>query len=817
MIIRLQSLCFACVILIFLSADFAKASDVLLQSNHMEASLATSEKASPELIRLVDRTRNISRDEMSALQLYCGDQPAHGNWKTVPDDSESLVVEGSMGCYPGLRARISYSLQGRELRIKAIFTSEKPVEITQGLAWKLGSGLLSLDAYNHMGHPTSYPHQASTNYAHSNQFNRLFFAKGEALNIFISNPFHSFLRLDSLDSQGVWLDIFPTQPASSPYSSEGSWSQLEAGDTISRSFHISLDSFPEKRVFLSEHPQGHSHSLMMYFDELPNRDNWTPVTTPSDEATPVYSQFVDWLLEFPRVKTGLVLLTDRQLERELSQFTDWNTNHPQIVVDTLEEKSGQSCVHFLGSRPTDSLVLSQQLLVTGQGNIRIALDHKSREASSSLQICLTGEGTKSCHPVSSSTYWTRDTLELPTQPSPSDSPFLLSIESRGEVWNWIDNVEFVDGTGPLHGLENGGFEKYDAAILYDSPRRHWSDAHGKEYLPTAPRAYWTFLQNLDHGFDQNGWEDRVRIGCHGLKHTSAIDLPEPEHEFSRYDPEGDSLRLARISEQLATIGLSDRILRFFRPAGFRSTRSLVHPLMEKGTVWFDPGWWFSLYPNRTFYLRRHGKSLWGRNLDWWMDRNETDWMFPAEILFESMRNGHPIHLGGHPEPIWGYDGGLNAIKILFKEIERRYPDLGYEFPDDYADFATQVSTLDVQLIESGELLGLRLEGSVVEGTTLVFQGMDLASVKQLLEQQGRTIHYREENGAIFAWFGSPFNSHSRYITVHDQRILYDLHGKTLKQSPQWGVVLEQSTDSVRIQTGSEQQRVKTQHRKHKED
>jgi len=411
LICRLMSMIrlFVSILLFFVFTGWANESWIV-QNSSARAVFRRGNSGQPVLDNMTDLVSGRTLLGMyERLTMYCGDQAAAGLWEVEQISSERLNVKAELDCYPGIGVSISYRLIGREMLVDARFESKKTVEIENGLSWYLGSGIDHILTSNHLGNSEKHEYRAAKpTYVHFNQMNKLVGGVKIPMAILVPNPFHAFLRLDSLPQRNAWLDIFPIQPSSTPHAKEGSWSQLLAGEAFSRSFRISVGEFSQQRVFISEHPYGWDYSIAMYWDEFPNRDNWLPVTTAVNPLTPIYSMIVEMLEKFPNMKLGMVLLTDRTVDRKKSSFAGWETSDYRVIPDTLDELKGQACVNMIGTHLEDSLSITQTFTTMSYGSLNVTLNYKNSDHSRS-RICLEEGNTKQCVDLDKSSTWISDT------------------------------------------------------------------------------------------------------------------------------------------------------------------------------------------------------------------------------------------------------------------------------------------------------------------------------------------------------------------------------------------------------------------------
>lgn len=650
-----------------------------------------------------------SLTDTKILQLSCGRKPSNAKnqdqWQLLRSSETEAEFSGKIhSC--GTSVNIQFRVQDTELMIDYQVTPlSGTVEFPEGLSLNMGSEYSGVTYANHTFQGFGYDFEQEERHISLMQSITLHHESMD-LCVFLPNPYKSFWKFRKKDHEAIF-EIFPILPASSIDSEEASWSNLRQEDTLEFAMSLSPYRYQENYVYISEHPHTWNQALTMYYDELPNRDDWNVMTTGDAEDLEFYHFFVRLLEEFPDMKIGLVMLADRILSREPSTWDGWSTQSPFIIPDTLSHSEGEASVYF--HKDQGVLELNSDTLDLTSGQYTLSFRYKGDQG-----VIQVGPHQ---FPLAPRQSWTDTSLSFFLDSMQNT----LKIQSNGSSELWIDDVDLENSGVNL--LQNPGFENYQAAYMYDNERRHWTDAHGPEYLVNAPQPYLDFLKRLETSELKYGWEDRVSIGCHGYHHTPNVTEPDPAHEFNYFDPVGDSLRLHRIYTDIQQIGLTKQTLRYWRNPGLRHTRSMIHPAIDSGMVWTDPGWWWQDNPNRYFFLQRNGKTLWGNALSWWSDHTASNSRYEKSGLYKSLDEGHLAHMGGHPEPTFHYkDIDYRQIKELFIELEEKYPHMGYVFPDEYADYASAVSKLRLRKEQIGDTIILKIEGDIPDGFTLIFHG-----------------------------------------------------------------------------------------------
>jgi hypothetical protein len=244
----------------------------------------------------------------------------------------------------------------------------------------------------------------------------------------------------------------------------------------------------------------------------------------------------------------------------------------------------------------------------------------------------------------------------------------------------------------------------------------------------APRSYLDFLKRIENGDSLYGWEKRMRIGCHGYHHTPTLCQPDPDHEFEYYDPAGDLLRIQSIFRDVQAIGLTRKSLRFIRAPGFCYTASILNLLIDSGFVFMDPG--RDLFPSTDresscFILTRGARRMCAAECSFWADADSSS-NEDAAWIYAPLTHGHLCHIGSHPEGL--FQGGTEASYQRFNgfitSCEKNYSNLGYVFPDEYADNAVSVYGLRViDATSDGSSARLVFKGAPRKGTSVLWEGI----------------------------------------------------------------------------------------------
>ena len=712
----------------------AWAATAVLQNEHIAASieLDTLSKRFGSVIGFAGRGSIGTPAHTTWFRLRAGDRTA-SNRSVIVNSADTVCVELSrFGSYP-LTARIMYTLAGNALVMEFACWSASRVELAGGLLFDMKSDYPEL-SYSSQNHESGYYRIASAGNVQVHCNTKLHFYDADNAAVFyMRNPFHSFWELNTTDRGGhiLWI-LQPVMPRG-----RYKYRQLEGpafapvlaeNDTLYRRVEVYCSDSIAFPLCLSEHPDGFSRTLTMYWDELPNRDNWAFMTTADARDVKYDHYFVRLLTEHPSLKMGYLLLCDRLLYVHNTVFDSWIVDTAFIVADSLEEAQGQWCACMIAQERT-TLRMYQDVACSPSAHYTLSYMMKTEnirgagaygEVYGSSNNLLAADAAQAA-----STDWRRCSLPVSTGATDSTMRVFLRIENSSGI-ALFDDVSLVKNGATVNLLANGGFESNTPWITYDNVRRHWSDAHGPDHVASrAPQAYLDFLRRIENDEMMYGWENRVRLGSHGYHHTPSLFHPEPEHEFQHYDPEGDALRVHRIFSETRAMGRTPKSLRFWRTPGHKYTASLLNILLDSGVVFFDPG--ETTFPSdRRLYtcslLHKGDKRLCGVNCSYWADvaTNDSD-----DDLCAMLGRGHLGHIGAHPDELFlgAMEESYNRFNRVITKCEQSYPNLGYVFPDEFADNAIAIYNLRVTGVSSsGPDVHMALSGSVRQGNSAVFVG-----------------------------------------------------------------------------------------------
>lgn len=553
----------------------------------------------------------------------------------------------------------------------------------------------------------------------------------------IRNPYHSSW---SFTGAGKYqLDVLRNmtfevneQLAPKFEKSPESYSIVSANDTITRSVELSVNTPISAPVSFSEQPHGFDQTITMYWDELPSTgDLWKFMTTADNDTDTKFDYlWLKLLRDHPKMKMGYLLLTDKLMWKENSSFSKWTFESQQILKDTLSEYQGESCISFISFGP-QTLKMYQEIDCSPNTEYELSYFIKT---DSVIGHGAYGEayGFPNCKllnygpATTGTTEWSEKKTSILTGETDTKLRIYLRLQNAQGV-ALFDSVKVVEKGSNTNLIVNGNFERGWSSFMYTNERRHWSDARGMcDISQKAPVEYHNFLQRIENDELLYGWEDRINLGSHGLHHTPNIDVnlslpkPGPEWEFQHFDPHGDELRLKRIVEDTYAMGLTDKSLRYFRSAGLQFTKSLIDELFKYEFVFLDIG----RRKNYTStFLQNTNKRLWMVSHCWWADGIKED---PA-ILYNFLKRGHMGHLGGHPIfTLMNEDFSspeYERINKFFTDLENHFPNLGYLFPDEYADHAEAMYSIVVDsVISKDNGTNLYFTGVTPEGATLLING-----------------------------------------------------------------------------------------------
>lgn len=552
------------------------------------------------------------------------------------------------------------------------------------------------------------------------------------------NAFHSFWRLKNSGAHA--LDILPLWKEATPIGQgTASCPRLRAGDTLQRFLQVRADTSLKGQVSLSEHPFGYSSSLMWYFDDLPNRDAWAPISRTQFPLT--CNSNIPHLLDLhPRAKLGWVLVMDRMYWKRTPPVVEgWSFGTAWAFRDTVAAHAGKAQL-LLWAPAKDSTVLSTRFVLKGTGKIDVGAWIGSLGATGNLNVTLKAiehrritnavkcavkrafwSTTLAVTPASrGGGHWevardTADTVELSLSLPSTDSPVLL------------DEVYLTQG-GEVLNPSTGGFEGgRELGVLADTARRHWSDFHGPEHLASrAPASYISFLQSLSRHEGMEGWESRTYLGSHGYHHDPSLREPDPAHEYERNEARHLQLTQSRMFSEQRSLDLYPWVSRFIRTPGMAYTGPDLNSFADSGMVFCDVGqinhWKAGTgYSPSYRHVERDGRRMWGIACAWWSDGWPTDASAQSpQALDSALTHRRSVVAGGHPESTFLNKLTWAAYDGLLTGLEARYPGMGYLSPTEWADHANAGAALDVAPLVQGK--GLVLRGSVRAGQSVVLEG-----------------------------------------------------------------------------------------------
>jgi hypothetical protein len=257
----------------------------------------------------------------------------------------------------------------------------------------------------------------------------------------------------------------------------------------------------------------------------------------------------------------------------------------------------------------------------------------------------------------------------------------------------------------------------------DYPPGKWWLAHGScRILTDSSPEYIQWLRNIERDSVVYGYEDRVHLGNHGLHHTPEMEFGE-NYEFQYYDPTFNDSTFARIVHEFELLGLTAKSLKWIRFPGFKFTRATIEAIIKNGFILFDYWRISDRVPWMLFYTE-HGR-LWGVGTQWQGDMPHTY----AQMDSIFLRRGKLCHTAGHPSKWFDWheepDSSYPLIHEIFQQAEDYYPNLGYMFPDEVAEYAFRVyDMLHFRAETFANALVISFGGSVPQGHTVVAEWPD---------------------------------------------------------------------------------------------
>jgi len=675
------------------------------------------------VMSLYDKHCNVSVGRNQLFRLHSGRTVAFSTTTQYCTSDTIILKFGEFGLTK-MSALMEYALLDECITLQMKLFSDEPTDYPEGIGLDFQTDFRRISCSNHLSKIMSW--NVDTLKGAQFDFNQIvqFSDSCDCMTFVMRNPFHSHFGINTNGKNNHTLFILQCAPPGTQTGTAAAFSTIGANDTIIRRIEVYPSNRISAPVFFCEHPNGFSNTVTMFWDELPNRDNWAFMTTDTAMDTKYYRFFVRLLHENPDVKMGFVLLPDRLVNIPSTTFQNWTLNSPYIIADTMEKCKGSASMLML-SDSIRSLTACQKVFC--RPNSAYTLTYKVK-TSGIIGIGAYGEVYADTHLINYGTHelgdnsWGIKGFDFKTSARDSVlSVFLRLQNSKGIVF--FDDVRLTPFNGDTNLLLNGGFESFVPGFLYENPRRHWVDAHGPERIVTAaPNAYLQFLQRIENHSLRYGWEDRVEIGCHGYHHTSSLFEPDPKHEFDYYDPFGDNLRMEHIFSEYRQMGLTKASLRFWRSPGFAYSKSLLDLLVDSGFVFFDA-------PNlggpafTAYMLQRAANRMWLAQNTWWADYDSVG--NSTNRLFSVLAQGHLAVIGGHPELVFNKqsDASFQRFHGILSAMKDACPSLGYVFPDEYADNADALYQVRIESIRrEGKNIVLRFRGKIRAGNTLVYLG-----------------------------------------------------------------------------------------------
>jgi hypothetical protein len=709
----------------------------ILQNKHLlvKIDLGVDDSLFGTVVSYIDKSLPDSSAVHGWFGLRAGSQGPSGK-RVIKALRDTVAVEVSGFGARNLTAQITYFLKDNSLQVESRIITNSPTEFTDGLWFNfpLSYPAISIITPNLTSKPLNL-FLPDMNFSDLNPMVR-FSDRQHAITVLTRNPFHAFWKFDNFSRKNHRIDILKHwTPANNWNLDFGAQPQiastLGAGDTIFRHFEIFNTEPIGNLFFWGEHKDGWSQSLTMYWDELPLAplsNLWGFMTSSRADSAQVDNCFIKMFEAHPRAKMGYLLIPDRILYRENAAFKGWYVGGPYCIPDSLEKRTGKWCLNIVdidsGSqqigqkvrcRPATSYTLSYWMKTEGVDPSGIGASGYFRTPDWQTFAC--GDN------ITGTNDWQRYEISLTT--GPNDTVLLIAlgiVKAKGSAW--FDDVMLIDSANN-NPLQNGGFEENVPKFVFENKRRLWVDAHGPNHIVSAPPAFRKFLRDIENGTLTHGWEDRIRLGCHGYHHTPTLnkpDSPSPGWEFQCFDSIGDHLRIEKIFSDMQAAGLTRKSMRYWRSPGFQYTRSLVNLLVDSGFVFMDPGITALSGNTRCFFIERLGKRMWLPEQTFWADSESNT--SPSKTT-EYLRQGHLAHFGGHPVAMFKPRNKFyyNKFDNFLTTLEKTFPNLGYVFPDEYADNANAVYDLRIgNTTQSGKFISIEILGKTLQGNTLVMQG-----------------------------------------------------------------------------------------------
>ncbi|MCB2200526.1 T9SS type A sorting domain-containing protein [bacterium] len=552
-----------------------------------------------------------------------------------------------------------------------------------------------------------------------------------------SNPYYGYFEHDD---DGLRNIIFRTKE---PHGTEPGplvHSVLVPGQHVVRNYSLvfvegaGVSVLPDDNyLFISPHSYGRDGTVGLIGDDLPLRNNWTPITVPDDPDEPTKSAIVQLMNEHPNLQMNLVITYDylKDFWPVGSAITrGWSMNRGNVSFVPFDASDGDRCLRMDVSADTNVYVEQSVELEAGD-LVTVSVDYMlpgPLAEGGRLTFSLFNEENGYEYwswltdPAPS---WTSAEVPL-TLPVPEDGTYTFRITlARAGCSVFIDNIS-LDASGRDVSLRNPGFELGHTHLTYLDGRYRWSDVRSDHNMVEhATEEYREFLQRLDSKTVLYGFEDRIGTGIHALHHSSKgnfVGSAPIGQDFSLVDPEVHRSTMDGIFHDWEQLGLSRRAVDIMRTSGIHYHHQTVQEALRHEIRWMDAG----LDPNARslFPCYGYGEQIWLQNTIGWFDAAPGGFS-SFQPTYETMAQGGVAMLGFHPRALFYHNQNLDGKEWLSDQIstlEQLFPHSCWERVEDIAYRGRSLDSLRIlaQYVDPITLEQVvEFEGVAHDGTTMM--------------------------------------------------------------------------------------------------
>lgn len=287
------------------------------------------------------------------------------------------------------------------------------------------------------------------------------------------------------------------------------------------------------------------------------------------------------------------------------------------------------------------------------------------------------------------------------------------------------------------------------------PDPTWANYHSTaRILDWAPGDWKTWVKQIENSDPSYEWMSRVALGNHGYHHQKSLDELN-EHEFVLYDFERDEALYDMIVHDISGSGLdNDKSTYCVRFPGVKYTYATVRTIAAHGLKFLCDGIRYETH-HFSHYVFPEGE-LWGANTSWWSDY-KPDWPDhgrPFSYIRYTVDRKKPTLFGGHLAGTWlpEYPESIERYDVILDRIGTEYPDVRWEFPQDFVPFVEETCALKNYSVQigTGEESGstdyvFSFNGPVSLGETVIFEDSSYFGVNGVWVD-GQSVPLNEGDG-----------------------------------------------------------------------